>query len=490
MQLSSVSSKSFLFWVHRWLGVAMCLLFALWFASGVIMMYVEYPELTERQRLAQLPALDLQAVSLSPLEASAAVQGAAPFTSVKLTTVLGRPAFEYRSIDGQNALVFADSGARVTNIGPEAALQAASLSGLNAGDSSPTYDDRIEMDQWSISSALDASRPLHRVDMNDREGQVLYVSSRSGQVVLDTTRNERFWNWLGSTIHWIYPLQLRRNASLWTDVIVYTSLIGIVSVITGGIIGFMRIRIANPYRGIDASPYNGWMKWHHLLGLGSLVFVATFIFSGLMSMGPWGIFNSSTSAAPQLARYYRGDTLRLNNLPIPSVSEVAESVKEIEWHQLQGNYYYSAISSPGSSQVRFAGSDSEESSARLAALINSAIPKLLPEAELERIELIEEEDTYYYARHNSYRPLPVYRAVFDDPETTWFHVDPNSGQIVNRVTDASRLERWLFNGLHSLDFQFLLRHRPLWDILMLLLSAIGLSFSITAVVIGWRRLLR
>ena len=43
--------KPILFSIHRWLGIGMALLFALWFASGIIMMYVEYPQLTEAERL-------------------------------------------------------------------------------------------------------------------------------------------------------------------------------------------------------------------------------------------------------------------------------------------------------------------------------------------------------------------------------------------------------------------------------------------------------
>ena len=106
------------------------------------------------------------------------------------------------------------------------------------------------------------------------------------------------------------------------------------------------------------------------------------------------------------------------------------------------------------------------------------------------MEIIQQPDDYYYSRHNRYRPFPVYRAKFDDPESTWYHIDLASGEIVNRVTDASRRERWLYNGLHSLDFQFLLQKRPMWDLLVILLSLIGFVFSLTSVVIGWRRLIR
>jgi len=39
---------------HRWIGIATCLLFAMWFVSGLVMMYVAFPSLTEGERIAAL----------------------------------------------------------------------------------------------------------------------------------------------------------------------------------------------------------------------------------------------------------------------------------------------------------------------------------------------------------------------------------------------------------------------------------------------------
>ena len=468
----------------------MCLLFALWFASGIVMMYVEYPELTESERLANLPVLNLDTVDLTPYEAATFIGPGEVFRAVKLTTVLDRPAYEFVGVEGRKSIIFADTGEGVANITEADAIDAASLSGFANSDSSPTHNSVMKIDQWSITSSHNPHRPLHRINMNDGDGLVLYVSSQTGQIVLATTRSERFWNWLGSTINWIYPLALRENAPLWTQVIVCTYVVGIVSVITGGIVGFMRIRVRNKYRGTNYSPYTGWMKWHHLLGLFSLIFVSTFIFSGLMSMGPWGVFSAASSPVPQINRYYGGDSLRLSTLPMPLLDEISQEVKAIQWHQIQGEPYYSLVSTSTVREVRFSGVSEQNSSVKLLTLVSAAMPNLLPAAKLTDIDLITEEDSYYYSRHNNFRPYPVYRARFDDLESTWYHIDLNNGEIVNRVTDASRLERWLFNGLHSLDFQFLIRNRPLWDVLMLFLSLAGLIFSSTAVVIGWRRLLR
>lgn len=463
----------------------MCLLFALWFASGIIMMYVEYPELTEQERLDNLPPLAYSDVRLSPVEAAKSIHEESVFRRVKLTTVLGRPNYQFTSPESRNFYVFADNGDLLNTVSEEDALLAAEQSGFNKNNLSPDHDGLIELDQWTLTASLNPHRPLHRIQLGDGEGSVLYVSSSSGQVVRDTNRIERFWNWLGSTIHWIYPAILRQNSALWVDVIIYLSLIGIASVVTGAIIGFMRIRIRKPYRGKDYSPYSGWMKWHHILGLLTLVFVSTFIFSGLMSMGPWGIFNSNVSPREQLIRYSGDATLRLSDLPSPELALQTDPIKEIQWHQIHSDPHYSLISSATN---KIAVSNTDGDPKWLSRKIEAAIPSLIPDASLVALEIISEPDDYYYSRHNRHRPFPVYRAKFDDINDSWFHIDAMNGEVLNRVDNASRRERWLYNSLHSLDFQFLVKHRPLWDIVVMSLSLIGLGFSVTSVVVGWRKL--
>ena len=48
-------AKRWLYLVHRWLGVLLCSFFAMWFVSGLVMMYVGYPKLTHTERLEHLP---------------------------------------------------------------------------------------------------------------------------------------------------------------------------------------------------------------------------------------------------------------------------------------------------------------------------------------------------------------------------------------------------------------------------------------------------
>jgi len=56
--------------LHRRLGIAFCLLFAMWFASGIVMHFVPYPSFPAADRRAGLAPIDLARVEASALAAS------------------------------------------------------------------------------------------------------------------------------------------------------------------------------------------------------------------------------------------------------------------------------------------------------------------------------------------------------------------------------------------------------------------------------------
>ena len=51
--------------VHRYLGIVFCLIFVVWFASGIVMVYARMPQYDTAERLARLAPLDPQAIRLS-----------------------------------------------------------------------------------------------------------------------------------------------------------------------------------------------------------------------------------------------------------------------------------------------------------------------------------------------------------------------------------------------------------------------------------------
>jgi hypothetical protein len=79
---------------------------------------------------------------------------------------------------------------------------------------------------------------------------------------------------------------------------------------------------------------------------------------------------------------------------------------------------------------------------------------------------------------------------YADARRTWLYLDPQHGAIALRLERASRWNRWLYHGFHSLDFPFLYYKRPLWDIVVALLSAGGVALSVTSASPALRRLRR
>ena len=78
------------------------------------------------------------------------------------------------------------------------------------------------------------------------------------------------------------------------------------------------------------------------------------------------------------------------------------------------------------------------------------------------------------------RPLPVLRIRYSDPQQTWLYLDPARGVIASRLERSSRWNRWLYHGFHSLDFPFMYYKRPLWDIVVIVLSLGGIAISVTS----------
>jgi hypothetical protein len=72
----------------------------------------------------------------------------------------------------------------------------------------------------------------------------------------------------------------------------------------------------------------------------------------------------------------------------------------------------------------------------------------------------------------------------DDDENSTYYVDPKTARLVQSYNSHSRWNRWLYHGLHSLDFPLLYNHRPLWDIVVLILLVGGTSLSLTALILA------
>jgi PepSY-associated TM region len=448
--------KRWLFLAHRWLGLGACLMVLLWFASGFVMMYVPFPALTEAERLAALPDIDMRQLMPPP-------QVDADTERLRLLQPFDEPV--YATLDAGGWQAVSARSARRLRVDAEVARAAAQRF---AGVASMSAE-LIERDQWTVPGNLDAHRPLWAVSMAD--GGRHYVSSRTGEVVRDTAQAERAWNWVGAVVHWVYPTALRSQPRAWHWVVLGLSGYALLTAVLGTVVGLWRWR---RYASGRRTPYRGWMRWHHLLGLWGAVFILGWLLSGLLSMNPGDVF-SPRRVPPEMLAAWRGEPLRPGGAP-------TGAAREIEWLADRPGSLMAARGAAGELRLLRNGQPVgiDETYMRQRAVA-------LGLGEPIAVQRLDAPDLYLNARAAS-GVLPVWRICFADAHETWLHVDGRTGQPIARLDRSARAQRWLYNGLHSWDFEPLLQLRPLWDVLMLAALALGTALSITSVVIAWRRL--
>jgi hypothetical protein len=154
--------------------------------------------------------------------------------------------------------------------------------------SAATAEQIGEVDQWTIQSGLRDVRPLWKYSYPD--GQQVYISQASGEVVQYTTTASRRGAYVGAIPHWLYFTPLRKNGPLWSRVVIWTSGVGTVASILGIVIGIWMYSPGKRYRreGVPTSiPYRGQKRWHTVFGLLFGLGAATWAFSGMLSMDPF-----------------------------------------------------------------------------------------------------------------------------------------------------------------------------------------------------------
>jgi len=466
--------------LHRWLGVAFCLVFAMWFATGIVMHFVPFPSLTEAERFSGLAPVDTAGVAIGPA-AVVRASGIEDVTRVRLIQRSDGPVYIVSGQSRLKAIRASDATDAAIGSADDALAEAkghAHWRGLDGAHAS--FVTLASYDQWSVPNGFDRSRPLSRVALNDAAGTELYVSSITGEVVLDTTRSERWWNVVGSVAHWIYPTLLRQNWAVWDGVVWTLSLLAVVAAALGAVLGVVRIKIGHTW---GISPYRGWHALHHLLGLMAAVFVLTWIVSGWLSMDHGRLFSRGqlTDAEIKVA----AQAPSWSALPPIDRTSIVPSAREIEWFAFNGMFFRRErtgvdrqvlvrLENPGR------GDRSEFLSPRDVQLL---LERLAPGC--SAAAAIAADDGY--AASSTTPGAPVYRSVCGD---VWFDVDGASGAVLQKLDSSRRAYRWLYSALHTWDVPILVAHPRVRSALIVAFCAFGLLFSVTGIVIGWRRLRR
>ncbi len=449
--------------LHRWFGVAFCLLFAMWFASGAVMHWVPFPELTEDERVAGLSDIAANAVNLTPAQALAGFKQD-DITRLRLVAASVRAVYIGTGADNRLHAIDAANGSALA-VDETLALASARTHAAVRGfvKTAPAPVETADYDQWTVSNGLDAHRPLFRIALNDAAGSELYVSSLTAEVVRDTTRLERIFNYAGSIVHWIYPTALRKHWAAWDAAVWWLSLIATLGAMGGALLGILCLRNFS-------SPFHGWHYWHHMLGLACATFVLTWITSGWLSMDHGRLFSNGRPNATERAQLAGA---ALSPADLAAIPRAALPLKEVEWFRFAGRAFVRSTDSAGTRHFGVTESAHLEQAdiARAAMRLGAACTI--------------GSDNDAYAAHSRVAGAMVYRIVCGD---TWWQIDGADGRIIEKLDASRRAYRWVFRALHTLDFPLLAENPALRSVLIMLLCAGGFIFSVTGVIIGWRRI--
>jgi len=504
---------------HRWLGVALCVLFLLWFPSGIGMMYWGMPSVSTQDRLDRMPPLTPETIALSPEEAAEKVgQNPSP-GQIRLSSFDGRPVYRLGGDGGR--IVYADTGQeheqadnvmrdRVAAAWVGHPLAAASVESVGP-----------EPDQWTVGNRLRNLRPLWKYSWPD--GQAAYIGE-SGEVLLHTTRGSRLRAYLSAVPHWLYFTPLRKHQPVWIRFATYSAMVGVgASVIGMAVAIWMYSPARKKYRyarAPSAVPYKGTKRLHTIIGLVFGVATITWTFSGSLAFLPFPPAqearppqtqgqrgqvqgqrgrggNNQNSGQPgqgrqgggnnSLASSLRGQ-VRMKDFAALDPREVLTrfpdlKIKELSYTSYNSRPLYSATLDDGSSRLIsldgrvVEGFDREE--------ILGIVRKSVPDPEKLEIRILEQYDAYYQDRDRR-RPLPVILALTGDAEATRYYIDPKTASVVGNYSNRNWVNRWLYHGLHSLNFPFLYNHRPLWDIVVITFMVGGTALSMTSLILAWR----
>lgn len=419
--------------VHKWLGLPMLVLFAMWYISGCVMLYHRFPRLSSGER--EVCVLDTAS--------AARLWGEMPetFRSASITFSGHRPQI---SVGKRVIGAYTPTRADLDTIAAGFGLSVARV------------DTLADLDKWTPMQKYEGDLPLLRVV--SPEDTYLYVSSTTGSPLQYCTRTQRFWSWLGPLPHYLYITPLRRNADAWHAVVIALSGVCTLSVLIGLVIA---VRFVVKRRKLKVFGKRWWQQ-HFIWGLFAGVFMLMFIFSGMMSMVDFGTHTSHDSSAVTdvesssidpalLAGEFRD--CRIEKVPFTVISKRA-----------------------GKKTTRITPQGSE--------------PDYSPEAVIPVIEQMTGEkvtdchevtdDIFYYSKGR-----PAWRAEAGENLVYW-----NDNGYYRVMTPPARARRICYSMLHNVRLPWLNAHPVLHDVLMWILLLSGLVITVTGGVLAFRALRR
>jgi uncharacterized iron-regulated membrane protein len=473
--------KNILIQIHNCTGTLLSFMFLIWFLSGFVLIYAGFPHLS-REKYFQ---------SLEPMHSS-------EMTSIQMPSSNFKGRVELEKLNGE--LVYRVSKSRgnqkvysaftLQNISDISEQQAVKIAEKFSGNSILKVEKREQLDQWIPWSYYESSLPFYLCYVDDEQASRVYVSAKNGKVLQETNCSNRWAARLGAIPHWIYFKSLRLKRGLWLKTVYWISLAGVIMCLAGLLAGFIRLRKKRKNESWKAySPYKKfWYKWHHIVGFMFGIFVFTFILSGMISVS--GISKKIVPVHSQKSprqlwnqQLILGDSL----LNLTELFDSEKTIKKVEWKTVMNELclwvYKDHHSVPQIYTVR--NNHLQKRSTYSKNNIEVWLGKIYPNLEYN-ITLLDEMDAYYHPSKEQKGAFPVWKIELKDKDETRMYVSPIKGELIRSYNKNGKWNRWLYRGLHTFDFPFLLQHEWLRKLILIVLSIAGTFISISGCVLGYK----
>ncbi|WP_274972938.1 PepSY-associated TM helix domain-containing protein [Bacteroides fluxus] len=478
--------------IHRILGTLLCILFLMWFLSAFVMMYHRFPHVNAKEKLQKQEVLSASGDSLPDIAAVIArLPHKEQVRKLTLNRKFGQTFFHVRTGKGEYNLPLNPSDSLL----PTDSKYIHRIAALWCPAPIVHIDTVNSPDQWIPFGELKKEMPIYKIYFADDAGTQLYLSSRNGEALQFSNRNERFWAWLGAIPHWVYFTWLRQDTALWNKTVIWLSGMGCVMVIAGIWVTIDVWRKTRRNRYHRFSPYRKkWYHWHYLTGIFFGIFVLTFTFSGMMSVAdiPEWIHKPALKTNPIRTLHAHAPRPEHYTLDYRRIIAAYPQALQIEWSNFREHPYYTV--KDGKTEFYIDATDSlprplhlsedeirrgiESIYASDSTGANAPIPI--------RMSLLGHFETYYRDMSNMYRErpqLPVWKTVVEDADRSIYYIHPETG-IIRHVDTSSRWKYWSYTALHRMRLPGLNSNAALRKTVLWILLLGGSAVSVTGVALS------
>lgn len=462
--------------IHHYLGTFFFFLFLIWFLSGFVMMYKSFPKINHTDILNLEVNHTLDASNFLAPKKVFNADGVDSISDFRIKYLLDSPVYELTNLDGTILSKYAKSGEFINVDGKYAGKLA--IKAINIKDSFK-IETLKDLDQWVPRTNFLKHLPIYIVKFNDTNSTRVYVSSLNGDILSLTTNSDRFWAWVGAIPHWIYFKNIRIHTDFWALLVIWLSALGFLMALTGIITGLVRYK-KKPKANFKRFK-NKWYNLHYYFGLIFGLFVCTWVFSGLMSMSPFD-WAPSTQLNKQEKLTWQGGSFTLHSFSDSNWSSFVENMNDVDCKEIDFSLFNKQLFAKiySNNKPELVPLNSSKSIPKIKDY-KTILKSLNQSDSIVSSIVLNNYDNYYYSRHND-KVLPVIRITTNSDLA--YYINPNSTEVLYKCANKNRIQRWLYNGLHSLDFSFLISNGLLWDIVVLFLMLGGTVVSVTATGLG------